>query len=233
MKLPRPLVPATFVSRPNRFAAELRVEGRRVYAHVPNSGRMTELLTPSNPMYAVPARDPDGRKTTHDLLLVEYNGTLVTVDSRLPSILLAEAIQAGRLDDFAGATAFKTEVSYGHSRLDLMLTVSGEDCYIETKSVNLVEGGVALFPDAPTTRGVKHLGTLVEAVRRGNRAAIVFVVQRSDARRLKPFDEADPDFGRALRDARAAGVAVHAYVSRITTEEMWISNEIPVDLGAA
>ena len=127
--------------------------------------------------------------------------------------------------------AVRREVTYGESRLDLMLEGASGRCYLETKSVTLVEDdGVALFPDAPTTRGVKHLHTLARVVAEGHRAAAVFVVQRSDANFLSPHDSADPEFGAALRAALAAGVEVRAYRCSVTPEEIRLADSIPVAL---
>ena len=105
---------------------------------------------------------------------------------------------------------------FGESRLDLRLQGPAGLCYVETKSVTLVEDGVGLFPDAPTTRGAKHVRSLAQAVKAGHRAAVIFVVQRDDAQALRPHDEADPDFGAVLRESVAAGVEAFAYGCRVT-----------------
>ena len=231
MKIPQPISRSRYLERPNRFAARLLLDGGEIYAYVPNTGRMTELMHPDNLMYAVPATTNPDRKTSHDLLLVEYGGTLVSVDSRLPSLLLAEAIGQERLNPFIGYTTVQREATLGRGRLDLLLTRDDQRFYVETKSVNLVEDGLALFPDAPTTRGVRHLEALAHAVAEGHRAAIVFVIQRSDAHRLRPFDEADPDFGTALRSACLAGVEAFAFVCQVGLDEMKIDHEVPVELA--
>ena len=230
MKLHPNLVEGFFLTRLNRFAALVKVAGREEMVHVANSGRLRELFEPGRRLLLAPAPG-EHRKTGYDLALVDLGHTLVSADSRLPNALLAEALRAKELAPYAEFPEIRREVTYGESRLDLALAGPTGLCYLETKSVTLVEnGGVAMFPDAPTTRGVKHLHTLTEAVTAGHRAGAIFVVQRSDARCLEPHDTADPEFGRALRDARAAGVEVRAYGCTVTTEAIRLADPIPVEL---
>jgi sugar fermentation stimulation protein A len=229
MRLP-PLVPARFVRRENRFRVTVERDGAPVAAHLPNSGRLTELLTPGRACWLA-HRAAQHRKTDFDLALVEYAGVLVSVDARLPNRLFAEALDAGALAPFSAYQAVEREVRRGESRLDFRL--SGGDaapCWTEVKSVTLVEDGLARFPDAPTARGSRHVGELSRIVASGERAAVVFVVQRPDARRFAPHDEADPAFGRALRDAAARGVAVWAWTCIVTQEQVEINCAIPVEL---
>ncbi len=246
MDLGGDLVEATFLERLNRFAARVEVEGREELCHVANSGRMRELLVPGFRVW-LKHRPGEHRKTSYDLALVELeteNGTapgtanrrvLSSADARLPNALVKEALHKGALPDFSGYPAIKPEATFGESRLDFLLEgppASGmpSKCYIETKSVTLVESGTGLFPDAPTSRGVKHLGSLAKAVATGNRAAVIFVVQRADARRLSPNDPADPEFAVALRQALAAGVEAFAYRCRVSLEEIELADRIPIVL---
>jgi sugar fermentation stimulation protein A len=194
-------------------------------AHLPNSGRLGELLTPDRELRL--ARMPDARrKTTYDVKLAAYAGVWVSVDARLANRLFAEAWLAGRLADFAGYTNLLPEVGLGESRLDFVLSGPAGQCWVETKSVTLVEGGCARFPDAPTLRGQRHLAELAGAVRRGDRAAVVFIVQRPDAVAFAPHAEADPDFAQGLREAQAAGVRVLAYRCRVSEEEVVVEEKI-------
>ncbi len=229
MKIAARLVPATFVKRDNRFRVTVQVEGHLVWAHLPNSGRLGELLVPGRRVLLAIAQAP-GRQTSYDLLLVDLEGTLVSVDARKPDSLLYEALQAGRLMEFAGYAKVQREVPYGQSRLDLVMEggPASQRCFIETKSVTLVEKGVALFPDAPTQRGRRHLGELVRARAEGHRAAVVFVVQRDDARCFSPHDVADPTFGQKLREAAQAGVEVYAYKCRVNEGEVTLDAPLPV-----
>ena len=229
MRLP-PLIAGRFVSRLNRFRVTLRVEGREVDAHLPNSGRLTELLTPGRKCWAKPARSSQ-RKTDFDLKLVEYAGVLVSVDARLPNPLFAEALEHERLAPFQACQGFDREVMLNESRIDFRLRMPDAFLWVETKSVTLVENGVALFPDAPTARGSRHVQALAGAAREGDRAAIVFVVQRSDARSFAPYDAADPTFGEVLREAADVGVDLYAWTCRVSRHAIIIASQIPVDLA--
>ena len=171
------------------------------------------------------------RKTRYDLALVDLGHTLVSADARLPNALVAEALRERALEPYADYPDVRREVTFGESRLDFMLEGPPGRCYLETKSVTLVEDdGLALFPDAPTTRGVKHLHTLAQAAEQGHRAGALFVVQRGDARSLKPHDSSDPEFGKALREARSAGVDIFAYSCAVTPRDIRLAHPIPVIL---
>lgn len=215
--------------RVNRFRVTVRVEGEEVDAHLPNSGRLTELLTRDRPCWLRPASSPR-RKTDFDLKLVDFAHVLVSVDARLPNPLLAEALEERRLAPFRACTDFDREVVLMESRIDFRLWMPTGVLWVETKSVTLVEDGVALFPDAPTARGSRHVHGLSNAVRGGDGAAVVFVVQRPDARSFAPYDAADPAFGEALRSAAEAGVDVYAWNCRVSKEAIAIARQIPVDL---
>lgn len=218
-----------FIRRLNRFAVEIELAEGPVAAHLPNSGRMAELLVAGHPV-VLAGRPGPNRKTAFDMMLVRYHGRWVSVDSRLPSALAVEALRQRALPVWARYGEVRREVTWGDSRFDLELREGEGRCLVETKSVNLVEDGRALFPDAPTTRGARHLRTLIEALRAGLDAGVLFVIQREDARTLSPFDAADPDFGRALREAAAAGVAIQAYRCRVTPERMTLEEAVPVEL---
>ncbi len=233
MRLHPELREAKFVDRPNRFACLMTLGGREVVAHVANSGRMRELLRRENPMYLAPAPAQSHRKTAYDLALVKADGVLVSADARLPNALLREAIEAGRVPAFAGYDSLRPEVKFEDSRVDFLLSGPSGSCYIEAKSVTLVDDGVGLFPDAPTERGRRHVFTLCEAVRQGHRAAVVFVVQRPDADSRSPNCSADPEFCQALAHAVRNGVEVSAYRCRVSLASIELADEIPVEMDAA
>ena len=232
MRLGPGLVEGRFLVRLNRFAALVEVAGQEVMVHVANSGRMRELLVLGHRVLLKPA-SADSRKTQFDLALVDLGFTLASADARLPNVLMAEALARGSLPQFRDYPQLHREVPFTESRLDLMLEGPRGRCYVETKSVTLVVDGVGLFPDAPTTRGVKHLGSLAKAVAAGHRAAVVFVVQREDAQSVAPHDQADPQFGGALRRAVAAGVEAFAYRCRVTPQEITLAEELPVELESS
>ena len=230
MKLHPQLEEGFFLTRLNRFAALAEVGGREEMVHVANSGRLRELFEPGRRLLLAPAGG-DHRKTRFDLALVDLGHTLVSADARLPNGLVAESLHRQDLEPFADFPEVRREVTCGESRLDLMLEGPPGKCYLETKSVTLVEGdGIAMFPDAPTTRGVKHLNTLIQVATEGHRAGVIFVIQRSDARCLTPHDESDPEFGAALRAASRAGVDVLAYGCQVSPQEIRLAHPIPVNL---
>ncbi|MHB0859303.1 MAG: DNA/RNA nuclease SfsA, partial [Anaerolineae bacterium] len=214
------------VRRNNRFLATIMLDGREVTAHVSNPGRMTELLVPGCTAF-VRVAEGIRRRTGYDLVLVKGAGTLVSVDTRLPNALVAEAFREERLA-VPGFTHMQAEVPLGASRIDFRLTGPVGVCWLECKSVSLVEGGKALFPDAPTVRGVRHLRELAQVAQVGGRAMVLFVIQRDDAVSLEPNDATDPAFGAALREVVRYGVEVRAHVCRVTRQEVRLAGEVPV-----
>ncbi len=224
------LVEGRFKVRLNRFLALVDVEGRDVAVHVPNTGRMRELLVPGSQVLIVP-RPEEHRRTGFDLALVDLESTLASIDARLPNGLVEEALVQGCLVQFQEYPTIRREVTFGESRLDLLLKGSGGRCYLEAKSVTLVADGAALFPDAPTAREAKHVRSLAQAVAAGYRAAVMFVVQRDDAQAFAPHDMADPEFGMALREGMASGVEVFAYGCRVTEKSITLGPELPIRLG--
>jgi sugar fermentation stimulation protein A len=226
------LIEGRFMSRDNRFRVTVEVKGRDTWAHLPNSGRLGELLRPGRRVFLV-ERAGDNRKTRYDLSLVENDGQWVSVDARLPNDLFAEALAKGDLVPFSGYPVVRREVAFGRSRLDFWLeTTEGLPCLVEVKSVTLVVDGLACFPDAVTARGRRHLLELARAVAAGYRAAVVFVVQREDAVGMRPHDESDPDFGLALREVVRHGVEAYAYACRIEPGLALIDRPLPVKLGS-
>jgi sugar fermentation stimulation protein A len=220
--------PGRFVTRDNRFRVTVEVDGREVWAHLPNSGRLGELLVPGCRALLV-ERPEAGRKTRYDLSLVELDGRWVSVDARLPNDLVAEALHEDRLDPLRGYASIRREVTHGSSRFDFLLeSPDRAPCLVEVKSITLVLDGLGCFPDAVTRRGRRHVEELAEAVTDGYRAVVIFCVQRGDAGGVRPHDESDPDFGRALRAAARRGVEVHAYACRVAPGQVEISHPLPV-----
>jgi sugar fermentation stimulation protein A len=221
----------TLVQRRNRFVAEVLVDGREALAHVPNSGRMHELMVPGTPVILRPAPPDSGRRTAYDLLAVRYADRWVGVDSRIPPSMVVEAWRSGVLPAFADYSDVRREVRYGESRLDLLFSGAAGLAYVEAKSVNLVEDGIALFPDAPTVRGARHLEELRAAVGEGFRAAACFVVQRDDVRVLRPFAEADPVFAATLARVVAEGVEAYAIACETTPEGTTPLRLVPIEIS--
>lgn len=229
MLLPTPLHPARFLRRVNRFLAEVEWRGRVVPVHVPNSGRNRELFTPGREVRIHPRPAPT-RRTAFDLALVRYNHRWVSVDARVPNRLVEEAWREGRLPGFRRYREARREVMLGDSRLDLLFQRGRERCFVEVKSVTLVKRKVALFPDAPTARGSRHVAVLTEAVHAGRRAAVVFVIQRADAEAVSPNVDADPEFVAACHLARKSGVRLLAFRCRVTTRVLTLTTAVPVRL---
>ena len=227
MRFP-PLVEERFIKRLNRFAALVDVERREYLCHVPNSGRMEELLVPGFRVLMVPAPEGTQRKTSFDLALVDTGGALSSADARLPNKLVAESLARKRMPQFDHYSVVRGEQVFGDSRLDFLLDGPHGRCYVETKSVTLVEDGIGLFPDAPTIRGVKHLRSLMAARDAGHDAAVLFVIQRADADAFAPHDVADPLLGTTLREARDAGVAIWAYRCNVTESSIELADAVPV-----
>ncbi|MFO7171500.1 MAG: DNA/RNA nuclease SfsA [Bacillota bacterium] len=228
------LVPAVFLQRLHRFGAQVRVGDRELYVHVPDPGRLLELLYPGNTVLVDLSPRPGGR-TAGRVLFAWAGERWVSVDAQVPTRVLARLLKERRLAPFASYTVVQPEVTYGESRLDFLLrdSVDGApDCLVEVKSVTLVQEGVGLFPDAPTTRGVRHLRELRRAVAEdGYRAAVIFLVQREDVRVVRPFEANDPAFAAALREAARAGVGLHAYRCRVDPPrvEVLADDPLPVE----
>lgn len=230
MRFTHPLRHGSFTRRVNRFLASVRINGREEYAHVPNSGRLGELLTLGRPI-RLRERSHQGRKTQYDLSLVHCEGHWVSIDARLPGTLLVESLENGDFPELAGYSLLKREVTYRSSRIDLLLGKGNGRCLVETKSVTLVNGGVARFPDAPTARGARHVLDSAGAIGEGYEAWVVFVCQRQDARLFSPNGPVDPHFLQALRTAYDRGLKVFAFNCRVTEEPMSLKDRIPVVLS--
>ncbi len=220
------MVPGRFLSRPNRFIAHVEIDGKTEICHVKNTGRCRELLPEGAQVWCHVADDPK-RKTKFDLITVRKGERLINMDSQAPNAAAKEWLLAGglgKIDDL------KAETVHGDSRFDFSFRLDGRLCFLEVKGVTLENDGVCAFPDAPTERGVKHLKGLTRAAAEGFGAYVLFVVQMADVKYLRPHDERDPDFGRALRQAAASGVTVLAMDCAVTEDEMHIRLPILVKL---
>lgn len=231
MKLPRPLYPGILLRRYQRFLADVRLDdGACVTAHCPNSGSMKGCAAPGDRVLLSMSANPR-RKLAYTWELVEVNGLWAGINTGLPNRLVAEAVAAGRIPELAGYDSIRPEVRYGENgRIDILLSGPAGLCYVEVKNVTMVEGGRALFPDAATLRGQKHLKELMREVREGNRGVIFFVVQRADADALAPANGIDPEYGRLLRLAVKGGVEALAWQARVGPEEIFLDRPLPVCL---
>lgn len=223
-------VRGVFQERPNRFSAFVKVEDKILLAFLPNPGRMHELLIPGTEVFLIESLK-ENRKTSYDLIGVSYNDQRVSVDSRVPNKLVLEALRNGDIEELAEYNIIKPEYGYGHTRFGFFLANKRESCLLEVKSVTLVKDGVAMFPDAVTKRGKRHVNDLVKAKKEGYRACILFVVQRTDASAFAPSDESDPEFGKTLRNAAAEGVEIYAYKMEISINFSLLSLSSRLDVN--
>ncbi len=228
MKLPH-LLPGRLIRRYKRFLADVLLDsGETVTAHCPNSGSMMGCNIPGSRVF-LSVSGNQTRKYPYTWEMVETNGVWAGINTSLPNRIVHEAISQGEIPELAGYKNIRPEVPYGKgSRIDLLLSNGGPDCYVEIKNVTLVEEGRALFPDAVTTRGQKHLKELMEVVRSGGRGVIFFLVQRSDAESVSPADAIDPEYGRLLRTAVAGGVEALAYRAEVTPGEIRLARRLDV-----
>jgi sugar fermentation stimulation protein A len=224
------ILEGVFKKRLTRFSAEVEVGGRIVECFLPNPGRLSELLF-NGVKVVLKEVFASGRKTVYDIVGVCHGGVMVSVDSRFPNKLVLEALRNGDLPEFLGYISIKPEYSYGRAKFDFLLEGLGlKPCLLEVKSCTLVRDGVAMFPDAPTERGAKHVLELAKALKSGYRATVLFIIQRDDAHMFKPNDDLDPRFGRALREAAKGGVEVYAYSASFTGKRLVLGGKIRVML---
>ena len=216
-----------FLSRPNRFIAHVEVGGETVVAHVRNTGRCRELLVPGARVVLQRSDDP-ARKTNYSLIAVWKGPRLINMDSQAPNKVFLEHLQAGQF--IAGITHIKSEATYGGSRFDFYVEAGVRKIFIEVKGVTLEKDGVALFPDAPTERGVKHLNELIHCVRAGYEAQVVFVIQMRNVRYFTPNINTHPEFGKALAAAEHAGVTIAALDCSVTENSLHIRDTVPIQL---
>lgn len=221
------VVPARFLSRPNRFVAIVETADGRQVCHVKNTGRCRELLVPDATVYLERAENP-ARKTAWDLIAVQKGDKLINMDAQAPNRVFGEWVREGGF--LPGVTAVRPEYVYGESRLDFCLETPRGPHLVEVKGVTLEDGGAARFPDAPTERGVKHIRELQRAVEQGLDATLFFVVQMEGIRSVSPNDETHPAFGAALRAASAAGVHVRAWDCTVAPDRLAIRQSVPVIL---
>lgn len=215
-----------FLHRPNRFIAHVAINGKEEICHVKNTGRCRELLVPGAQVWCQEFDSPT-RKTKYDLIAVQKGQRLINMDSQTPNAAAKEWLLSGGLGKL---TNLRSEVFHGDSRFDFSFEKDGKICFLEVKGVTLETDGVCAFPDAPTTRGVKHLKGLTQAVKDGYGGYVLFVIQMENVKYLHPNDTTDPAFGNALREAAAAGVQVLARACHVTPETMTITDAVSVQL---
>lgn len=221
-------VQATFISRPNRFIAWFRAGDADLKAHVPNTGRLRELLVPGAQVLLSRHNEPH-RKTAFELRLVRSGEAWVSIDSQLPNRIVEEGLRLGIIDDFGAVKAWRREVPHGKSRFDFSLETDRQ-WLIEVKGVTLLESGWCFFPDAPTERGGRHVSELTALAETGMATAVIFLIQHPEAQGFTPNGRTDPAFARAVSDAARAGVRLIAWKCHVTPEAVTLWERVPIRL---
>jgi sugar fermentation stimulation protein A len=231
VKFPKKLVEGRLIRRYKRFLADIQLPGEVITASCPNTGSLMGCAEAGSRVW-LSHSDSLTRKYRHTWEIVEVGEVLVGINTGLPNALVAEAIGAGTIPELAGYPSLRREVAFGEerSRVDLLLEGAGrEPCYVEVKNVTAAaSGGVALFPDCVSERGSRHLRELMRLKAKGLRPVQLYCVQRGDVNEVRPADGIDPQYGRTLREAMAAGVEVLAYRARVTAHEIRLEERIAV-----
>lgn len=222
---------AVFLKRENRFIAYIEKDGEKLPVHVPNTGRCRELFISGRKVLLNGAEPGSKRKTAYSFVTVDKGGMWVNIDSQAPNQLVAEYLATEpTLKGFGKINGFKREVTHGGSRFDFYVEGSEGSGFLEVKGVTLEKDGHARFPDAPTTRGTKHLRELGELAEAGEKAGVFFVVQMKGPVLFSPNDETDPNFGGELRSAYEKGVEIYVMDTLIERDQMKLDREVAFDL---
>ncbi len=221
------IVNGSFVARPNRFVANVLINGELHTVHVKNTGRCKELLIEGATVY-LEKSDNANRKTLYDLVAVEKNGLLINMDSQIPNAVAEEWLKKGNL--FSKNAKIRREVTYNKSRFDFYIEDGEKRAFLEVKGCTLEGDGIASFPDAPTLRGVKHINELIDSMTDGFDAYILFVIQMKGVKYFTPNDITHKAFGDALRHAEKSGVKILAYDCLVAPNTIEINKEIKVKL---
>jgi sugar fermentation stimulation protein A len=221
------LLHGRFIRRYKRFLADIILDdGTKITAHVPNSGRMTSTITDDCEVW-VSHHDNPKRKLKYTLELSCIDNILICTNTGVANKLGVEAIEDGTIKELQGYTTLKTEQKYGqNSRIDILLEKEDKKCFIEIKSVTLKIGDSLAFPDAVTTRGTKHLEELMEMVKNGQRAVMLYVVQRTDTLSFRIANEIDKKYYEKFKEAISFGVEVLVYQSTISTSDIQLTHKI-------
>jgi len=230
MKFKNELVHGRLIKRYKRFLADVRLDdGREVTAHCTNSGTMKSCLEEDAELWLTPVDDPK-RKTRFTWEMILINGDWVGINTSNPNALAFEWLSEGLIPGLQDMTGLKREVKWEDSRFDLYGHGPSGPCFVEVKNVSLKEGDRALFPDAVTERGRKHLNTLIRVKLSGMRAVMLYVVQRMDVKIFSPAREIDPLYGKALDEAVRQGVEIFVAQAKVTPEDITFHRTLPIEL---
>jgi sugar fermentation stimulation protein A len=230
MKFNTPLIHGRLIKRYKRFLADVKLDnGEIITAHCTNSGSMKSCLEDNAEVYLTPIDDPN-RKTKFTWEMIKINGDWVGINTGNPNKLAFEAIKNGDIEKLKGYTEVQREVKFGDSRFDVMAKNDKETCFIEVKNVTYKEGDYALFPDAVTTRGKKHLETLIKVKEQGMRAVMLYIIQRTDVSIFAPAKEIDPEYAKTLKKAFEKGVEVIPMQVKVSPEKIDLLKELPFEI---
>ena len=218
------IIEGKFISRPNRFIAYVEIDGKKETVHVKNTGRCKELLTEGANVFLEVSSNPE-RKTKYDLISVYKGENLINMDSQAPNKVALEFIR----EQFKNAK-IKPEYTYGNSRIDIYMEYEGKKALIEVKGVTLEKDGVAMFPDAPTERGIKHINELIRARDEGYECYIFFVIQMKGIKEFTPNYNTHYEFGKSIEMADKAGVKILAYDCIVTPDTLIIDAPVKVNI---
>ena len=221
------LIHGRLIKRYKRFLADVKLDnGELVTAHCTNSGSMKSCLENDAEVYLSPDDDPK-RKTKFTWEMIKINDDWVGINTGNPNKLAFKAVQNEEIEKLRGYTEVKREVKYSDSRFDIMAKNEKETCFIEVKNVTYKEGDYALFPDAVTTRGKKHLDTLIQVKKEGMRAVMLYVIQRTDVNIFAPAKQIDPEYAKTLKNAFERGVEIIPIQVKVSPEKIEILQELP------
>lgn len=230
MRFSQALIHGTLIKRYKRFLTDIRLDtGEIIIAHCTNSGSMTSCIEEGAEVYVSPVSDPK-RKTRYTWEMIKINQAWVGINTAWPNLLAFEAIKNQEIEKLLGYTYVKREVTFEDSRFDVYCENETEKCFVEVKNVTYKNNDFALFPDAVTTRGQKHLKTLMEVKNQGMRAVMLYIIQRTDVSLFAPAEAIDGVYATLLKEAAAMGVEVLAYQAFVSPESIELSKEIPVIL---
>jgi sugar fermentation stimulation protein A len=230
MKFEKPLVHGKLIQRYKRFLADVELDdGSMITAHCTNSGSMKSCLEEGAEVYLTHHNDPK-RKTQYTWEMIKINSNWVGINTNVPNQIAYESIVLKRIPELSGYSKVEREKKYGDSRFDLKLSGNDSISFVEVKNVTLKEDHFALFPDAVTTRGKKHLEDLIKAKNEGFRAAMLYIVQRMDVSTFAPAKEIDPNYAETLKKAFDAGVEILVYQVKVTPEQITIHKKLDFEL---
>lgn len=216
-----------FIDRPNRFIANVEIDGKEEVVHVKNTGRCKELLIPGVTVY-VQEFENTSRKTKFDLIGVCKGCKLYNIDSQAPNKVFGEWVINSKY--FGDVNIIKPEYRYGNSRFDFYLETKNSKIFVEVKGVTLENNGVLMFPDAPTERGLKHINELCKCIDDGYKACVCFVVQTEKVKCFTPNRQTHNEFADALLKAKEKGVEILCVNCRVREDSLEINGFVDVVL---